>query len=74
MPAKPKVRIRDTVNPFAHIEAAKKQEEDRKKAAEAKKRADAKEEVRTKSWMDAPFDAMLHVGNYLRGIDGGKKR
>lgn len=67
--AKPKVPMVHSVNPFAHMEARKKAEEEEKKRKTAADRAKAKEEVRTKSWMDYPFDAMKHVGNYLRGVD-----
>lgn len=69
-PATP-ARTRDMVNPFAHIEARKKAEEDAKKAAAAarqKQAAASRETVRTKSWYDYPFDAMKSVGDYLRGV------
>ena len=67
-----KVRYRDYSNPFAHIEAQRKAAEDKQKAeieARAKKQRETRrEEVRTKSWLDYPFDAMRAVGNYVRGV------
>lgn len=65
-------RKRDVVNPFAHIEARKKAEADAKAAAVAKRKqehATVRRDVSTKSWYDAPFDAMRAVGDYLRGVN-----
>ena len=73
MPAKKPAQpsLRNSVNPFAHLEARKKAEEAEKAAAAAKRKtaqAAVKKEVKTKSWSDYPFDAMKGVGDYLRGV------
>ena len=70
MAGKPKVKMTQMANPFAHIDARKKAEEDAKIAAVAKRKqsqATVKKEVKSKSWMDVPFDTMRSVGDYLRG-------
>lgn len=67
-----KLKARDYVNPFAHIEAQREAEKQAEIARHKKQReveqAKAKEEVKTKSWMDYPFDAMRSVGSYLQGL------
>ena len=53
-----KVKVRDTVNPFAHIEAAKPKDEEKKKKPAKKK----------SGYMDMPFNALKYVGDYFRGV------
>jgi hypothetical protein len=70
-PATP-LRYRDQANPFAHIDARIQAEKDAKAAAALAKRksdqAASRQEVKTKSWMDYPVNAMRSVGDYMRGV------